>query len=282
MLPAKHVFNLSDVRENADTCGVFADYNSNLLILIGKKRNKTNDYVLYHIIDKQVKTITLPSVNESFHYVQQLGENWLLVNAIVCNDTDPNAFIYKEDGSLLHSFHVGHGVEHVQVTENGDIWVGYYDEGIYGDFELAQTGLNCFNQKGDLIFEFSFSDEVPIIDCCYALNAASDEEVYTYYYSDFPLVQIKNKKDYQVFHNVSIRGSDAFAVWKEFALFGHGYKDKGLVYLYSTKNERTVTYTPIDEQGKILTYDFAIGRKHNLFLIKNYDIYCINLTSENY
>ncbi|MFD3447422.1 hypothetical protein ACFDTO_22780 [Microbacteriaceae bacterium 4G12] len=281
-LTAEHVFNINKLEYPKDSYGIFTDYNSNLIMLTATKRSEKYDYVIYHITKEGVKTIALPSVKESFHNAQLLGENWLLVNARVSNNTDHNAFIYKEDGSIITSFHIGDGIEHVQVTENGDIWVGYFDEGIYGHTELAQSGLNCFNQKGELTFEFFLSDDVPIIDACYALNAATNEEVYTYYYTDFPLVQIKNKREYKVFQNFSIEGCRAFAVWKEHVLFGHGYKDKGLIHLYSTKNKSTVTYTPVNKQGDVLTYDFAIGRKHNLFLISNQDIYCINMMSENF
>lgn len=93
-------------------------------------------------------------------------------------------------------------------------------------------------------------------------------------------MQIKNKMEYTIFQNVPIRRSKAFAVWKEYVLFGQGYDGKGFVHLYWTKNKNTVAYTPVNEQGEVLTYDFAIGRKHNLFLICNKDIYCINMMKE--
>ena len=37
-------------------------------------------------------------------------------------------------GELRRQFVLGDGIKHVQTTAAGDIWVGYFDEGVYGNY----------------------------------------------------------------------------------------------------------------------------------------------------
>lgn len=101
-LTAEHICNISAVEHHQDY-DIYTDYNSNLIVLTATRRSGNYDYVIYHFIGEGVETITLPSVKENFHYAQLLGDNWLLVNARVDNDTTHNAFIYTEDGSIIHT-----------------------------------------------------------------------------------------------------------------------------------------------------------------------------------
>jgi hypothetical protein len=71
------------------------------------------------------------------------------------------------------TFHLGDGIEGVQVTTDRSIWVGYFDEGVFGG-SLGTAGLACFSEKGDLEFDFNAGAEtrgIPYIADCYAFNA---------------------------------------------------------------------------------------------------------------
>src|SRR5262249_4405358 len=78
------------------------------------------------------------------------------------------------------------------------IWVGYYDEGVYGNFgwgnaqgsaPIGAAGLLCFDRSGKKIWEYDAPEDVGTIDDCYALNVSSSG-VWAYHYSDFPLVRV--------------------------------------------------------------------------------------------
>ena len=64
------------------------------------------------------------------------GGGYLLVGARARwhgERAEPNAVVLDANGHHLRSFCIGDGVAHVQVSEAGAIWVGYTDEGVYGN-----------------------------------------------------------------------------------------------------------------------------------------------------
>ncbi len=51
-----------------------------------------------------------------------------------------NAFLYAGDGVLERSACVGDGVEWAQTTRLGNVWVSYFDEGIFGNLGWGNGG----------------------------------------------------------------------------------------------------------------------------------------------
>ncbi len=47
---------------------------------------------------------------------------------------DRNAVLYGADGQVVSEHVLGDGIEHVLATSTGQVWVGYFDEGIYGNY----------------------------------------------------------------------------------------------------------------------------------------------------
>ncbi len=176
----------------------------------------------------------------------------------------------------METFSFGDAIEDVQTTKNSDIWVSYFDENM-------DYGLRCFDTQGLQTFNYidfvkQSNNEVPFIADCYALNVTSNETVFIYYYSKFPLVKIEKDKDtYEIFKNIPIRGSHAFAIKNDFALFSHDYGRKGEVYLYSLQNRSKNLFYTLDQEGKSLNYDYAKGRDNKLFLTKDKDIYLVDI-----
>ena len=84
----------------------------------------------------------------------------------------------------------------MQVSEDRRIWISYFDEGVFGNTRLGQSGLVCLDDRGGCDFDFAtlVSDEVPSIDDCYAMNVCSNREVRLCYYTDFPLVWLLDGK----------------------------------------------------------------------------------------
>lgn len=145
---------------------------------------------------------------------------------------DRNAIIYDSHGHALAEEILGDGIEHVLATAAGDIWVGYFDEGIFGNFgwgrpegpdPVGACGLIRFSP--DLRPAWCFPGErnpppVSSISDCYALNVA-DDEVWTCCYEDFSIVRICDGR-LTVWRN-AVRGARALAAaGTRAALFG-GY-----------------------------------------------------------
>jgi hypothetical protein len=87
----------------------------------------------------------LPFMAATFPMVQTLPGDEFLVVASRCQrfkdgTHEMNARVYHADGSIKREFCLGDGIEHVQVDSEGHIWVGYFDEGIFGNCGWGSRG----------------------------------------------------------------------------------------------------------------------------------------------
>jgi hypothetical protein len=286
-IKAIHKFNIDNITGKHETHNICIDYDGNLILLSSTKESGKYHHSIFHATKWGIESIILPPSKMEFHYAQPLEENWLLVNARVKDKKAHNAFVYNKSQNLISSFHMGDGIEDVQTTKTGDIWTSYFDEGAFGD-TIGGSGLLCFDKNGVITFDFvkfvqtPSSNEIPFIDDCYAMNVYSNQTVYLYYYSDFPLLALHNKTDYELFNHEPLKespivGGHAFSIWKDYILFGHGYNDRGKIHLYSLRNKTIKSYLPVNEEDDIINYDYAVGRKHNLFLVCKNDVYLVDI-----
>ncbi|TDD95371.1 hypothetical protein [Actinomadura rubrisoli] len=113
---------------------------------------------------------------------------------------DRNAIIYSAEGTALAAETLGDGIEHVLTTGTGHVWVGYFDEGVYGNYGWGQAddrepigscGLARFssNLEADWRFPSHVNNPWGAISDCYALNVDGDT-AWTCYYTDFPIVRV--------------------------------------------------------------------------------------------
>lgn len=138
---------------------------------------------------------------------------------------------------------LGDGIQSVQATSNGIIWTSFFDEGIFGNFgwndPVGACGLVAWNAEGNKIYDFQPIDDLDCICDCYALNVESDADVWLYYYTDFPLVHLHHRKVQSVW-NMSIDGSDSFAISGHRVLFRGGYDDRNTYHLFALNKNGTV------------------------------------------
>jgi hypothetical protein len=106
--------------------------------------------------------------------------------------------VYDSDGSILRDGTLGDGIDHLRVTR-GHIWVGYSDEGVYGNYGWGMPGPEPIGSSG--IVRFNVETLAPswhfpgsslgVIDDCYAMNVFGDD-LWACYYSNFPVIRIAN------------------------------------------------------------------------------------------
>jgi hypothetical protein len=128
---------------------------------------------------------------------------------------DHNAVVYDHTGQPILDGVFGDGIAHVYTTATGQAWVGYFDEGVFGNrgwgrpgpAPLGATGIVHFDT--DLRPQWSFPESTSMADC-YSLNVDS-WAVWACYYTDFPVARIVNGG---VTHwaNVAARGANALLV----------------------------------------------------------------------
>lgn len=136
-------------------------------------------------------------------HVQPLPGGGVLLVGARCRWRDgaaeSNAAIYDADGKLLREGVLGDGIADVQTTLSGDIWVSYFDEGVYGNFgwgeagspaPIGSPGLIRFRSDLDLAWRYPHDGEFDAISDCYALNVTGNE-AWAYYYTDFPIVRVR-------------------------------------------------------------------------------------------
>ena len=145
---------------------------------------------------------------------------------------DRNAVLYDSDGQVVSEHVLGDGIGHVLATSAGQVWVGYFDEGIYGNYgrgrltarsRSARTGssvsLPIWSRTGTTRNTpksgrgTRSATVMPSMSMTRAPGAC--------YYSDFPVVRIRDG-GVTGWHN-DIKGASALAVaGSRVALFG-GY-----------------------------------------------------------
>lgn len=175
--------------------------------------------------------------------VQPLGAGgWVLVGTRTgrrppVHPLGHNAVVYTALGARRSSFAIGDAVEHVQTAADGSIWVGYFDEGVFGGGDLSPHGVVCFAPDGTPVFRYSAlarEHSLPGVDDCYAMNVAPEGDVWLFYYTDFPLVRLHDRwpaRVWRVSGDAPIIGSHAFAVAGDRALFVGGYRRHERLFL---------------------------------------------------
>jgi hypothetical protein len=161
------------------------------------------------------------------HHVQPFGDGWLLGEV-----RGGNTQIFDRTmNHIVRTLDLGDASNQIQTTENGQIWVSYFDEGVFGN-GIGKEGLVCFDSEGRANFKYAeFADKfnLPSIDDCYALNVDKNE-VWVCYYSDFPLVHLKD---------FALAG-----LWKDWASTSAlAIRDQLIVYLPAYKNAHLVART---------------------------------------
>jgi hypothetical protein len=180
-------------------------------------------------------------------HIQPFRDGWLLGEG-----RGGLARIFDREGSkLLRTINLGDAIEHIQITSKGHIWVGYFDEGVYGG-GIGQSGLICFDAEGNAVFRYSdFATEhkLPCIDDCYALNVC-DDAVWVCYYSDFPLVCLRNFQIDRVWKELG--ATRAFAVRGQRLVRFPAYSKPYLISRTFDDSVETV-WKLVDPDGNILS-----------------------------
>ncbi|PEM49511.1 hypothetical protein [Bacillus wiedmannii] len=230
------------------------DYKQKVMLLV---QNDTDQPCIIYL-DKNNLHIKSFNLNldidvESVQCMQRIGERWLLI----FNYEGDNAVIYNADGSEYCKFYAGEGIQDCQVDVNEDIWVSYCDEGGFGEYPIGVNGIVAFDSQGNIVFNdydlFVDKYDIPPIDDCYAMNVI-DGDVWLYYYSEFPLVQMKDKKIHMSWNEITVIKeirSESFAVAQDKVVFIT--QDKKLV-VYDLNNNYVHDMNLRNERGEPIQF----------------------------
>lgn len=128
-----------------------------------------------------------------------------------------NATVHDRTGGELRSFHLGDGIESIQCTPSGLIWVGWFDEGIFGNRawrdalgheEPSRSGLARFDLDGTLAWTLDDPGDHMVADLD-ALNVVG-EDAWCCPYMHWPLLHTSGDRT-AVWTN-EVRGASALLV----------------------------------------------------------------------
>ncbi|MGG0261650.1 hypothetical protein ABEY48_22915 [Bacillus mycoides] len=276
-IACKELVSFKDIVEAYQLKKVSLDYKQNVILLV--QDNTNQPCIIY--LDKNNVNISKFNLNvdidvESVRCMQRIGERWLLI----FNYEEENAVIYNADGSEYCKFYAGEGIQDCQVDANEDIWVSYCDEGVFGECPIGANGIVAFDSTGHLIFnnydQYVERFNVPPIDDCYAMNVI-DGDVWLYYYSEFPLVQMKDKNFHMLWNEINVTReiwSESFAVAQDKVVFIT--QDKKLV-VYDLNNNHVYDSNPCNELGETIQFVTYYSRGSVMYFQTDDKLYYVEL-----
>lgn len=232
-----------------------------------------------------VSTTSIPGFTFAHPLVGELPGGDLILVGSRCRWSDkgvvPNAGVWSPDGRRMARAVIGDGVASIEVTNRGEIWVGYFDEGIYGNFgwgepgprPIGASGLLRLSRSLDLVWRYP-ADARPAIDDGPSLNVVGDV-VWMTHDADYPLVRIADGRP-SVWTNETGSASAVLVEGETVALVGRsittGTLRDGAFHPTGTCDlellprpvgfvARGAVLHVFDEQGEWLTTDLATLRR---------------------
>lgn len=163
-----------------------------------------------------------------FPAVDQLPDGrWVIVARRTLEET--NARLFDSGGTLLSRFMLGDGIQGVQCDGQDRIWVGWFDEGVFGNTDWripgrewppSSSAVAAFDSRGQVVWEHPRSPENAPADC-YALNVAGDA-VWTWMYAA-PAIQRLMIGTAPEIWGADAAGATAIAVQEGHVLVAGGY-----------------------------------------------------------
>jgi hypothetical protein len=112
------------------------------------------------------------------------------------------------------------------------------------------------------------------------LNVESEEDVWFYYYMEFPLVHLHGRAIQSIW-KMPIGGSDAFAVLGDHALFRGGYDERSVYQLSALGNTGSVNLLASieleDQNGNKLAAERVVGRSNAIHFVSGDGLYRLDV-----
>jgi hypothetical protein len=195
--------------------------------------------------------------------VQPMPDGQILVAGARCRyspDTgaEHNAAVYDDAGKLVRTGTFGDGIKHLRCTEHGDVWVGYFDEGVLGNYgwgggdgpePIGASGLVRFDVSLQKVWECRLASlGWSQITDCYALEV-DGADVWICYYTDFDIARVRGG-EISVWTNEAVRGVRSLVVSGDYV---------GLIGGYLGEHDRIVI-------GRLADYRFQVEAEARMAL----------------
>ncbi|MFC9620706.1 hypothetical protein ACFTXM_12105 [Streptomyces sp. NPDC056930] len=128
--------------------------------------------------------------------------------------------VFDALGRPSWTFRMGDAIEHLLADASGDLWVGYFDEGVYGNDPLSHPGLRRWNSAGEPLWSFSPGPGVMDMSDCVTLNV-DGTTAWACPYMHYPLIEVRPDGTVRV-RTTRMSGVRGIALDGERVAFLHG------------------------------------------------------------
>jgi len=181
------------------------------------------DAVVVTVEDGRTYETHLSAVRARFAKLDALPDGGFVLASARSRRDEEHVQVFDALGRSSSTFRVGDGIEDLLADAAGDLWVGYFDEGVYGSDELSWPGLRRWSSTGVPLWEYKPGPGHGTISDCYALNVDT-RAVWACPYQDFPLLEIRGDRVVRAREN-PVKGAQGFAVHGDRVLFFSPYGD---------------------------------------------------------
>jgi hypothetical protein len=169
---------------------------------------------------------TMPLESPSLKLAGFPDGRWLIA-ATNARD-EPNARLFAPDGTLLSRFRLGDAIEYLDIDSNDRAWVGWFDEGIFGNMDRFPDAIDrtavvvaCFAADGALLSVGPVPQAAGFLADVYAMTVA-DDGAWVCPYTEFPLLHLRPDQPVRWWRN-ALTGANAIAADDRHVLLAGGY-----------------------------------------------------------
>ena len=156
---------------------------------------------------------------------------WLVASARAIVGAD--ARILSADGDELSRIHLGDGIERLKIDNTAHIWVGWFDEGVFGnegwivpnlEWPPSCYGLAAFDEFGQVAAQASDLPQELAISDCHAVNVI-DAAAYACTCGDFPIALMSLREPLR-WWTTELSGTRALAIQPPHVVAVGGYGEE--------------------------------------------------------
>jgi len=189
-----------------------------------------NDDVRLSVFDGEAETDVVAVPSGSYPIVDRMSDGrWVIVSSRA-EEGEANARIYSREGAEEQAIALGDGIETLLCAPDGTIWVGYFDEGVFGgpnkdgSWPVSSGGIVQFDADGEPCWSFNeHVHNTRAVADSYAMTL-SGGALWACYYTDFPIVRVEQGK--ATFWANDITGAKAIAVKDDVVVLAGGDGDE--------------------------------------------------------
>jgi hypothetical protein len=196
------------------------------------------DAVVVTVDDGASYATGLSSVSARHPRIDALPDGGFVVADARSRTGDEQVQVFHALGRPSWTFRVGDAIEHLLIDESGDLWIGYFDEGVFGGDPLSAAGARRWSATGEALWAYSPPPGGDWIADCYALNV-DRRAAWVYPYTSFPLVEVRDGRPPRL-RTTPVRGASGVAVDGERVAFLGGYRQDRDRLVLASLGESTV------------------------------------------